>query len=142
MEMMYSTLKDLIANSEWSKYVDTLISEAQGKRDTACLLYIYTQEKMWDRYMEYIRKNPSTYIIDEAPKELMKLFKDDIIKLYASAVRWFFQRAANRDSYREGVGLLRNLIKYGGKTEADQIVIEQKSRIPRRPALIDELSKL
>lgn len=35
-----------------------------------------------------------------------------------------------------------NLIKYGGKKEADQIAAEQKSRTPRRPALIDELSKL
>ena len=142
MEAMYSTLKNLIANSEWSNYVDTLISEAQGKRDTGRVLYIFTQEKMWDRYMDYLRKNPSTYNIDHAPKEVKKLYKEEIIQLYSSAVKAFFQRAANRDSYREGVELLRNLIKYGGKTEAEQIVIEQKSRTPRRPALIDELSKL
>ena len=42
----------------------------------------------------------------------------------------------------QGVGLLRKLINYGGKTEAYEIVAEQKARIPRRPALIDELSKL
>ena len=142
MEAMYSTLKNLIANSEWSNYVDTLISEAQGKRDTGRVLYIFTQEKMWDRYMDYLRKDPSTYNIDHAPKEVKKLYKEEIIQLYSSAVKAFFQRAANRDSYREGVELLRNLIKYGGKTEAEQIVIEQKSRTPRRPALIDELSKL
>lgn len=142
METMYSTMKTLVTNDEWSKYVETLISEAQRERDSSRLLFIYTEEKMWDRYMEYIRKNPSTYIIDDAPKDLKKLFKDDIVRLYASAVRDFFKRAANRDSYREGVGLIRNLIKYGGKNEADQLVIEQKSRMPRRPALIDELSKL
>ena len=92
--------------------------------------------------MEYLRKNPSTYNIDDSPKEVKKLFKNEIIKLYASAVRSFFQRASDRKSYRDGVDLLRNLIKYGGKEEADQIVAEQKSRTPRRPALIDELSKL
>ena len=37
---------------------------------------------------------------------------------------------------------LRKLIKYGGTKEAEQTVTEQKSRTPRRPALIDELSKL
>lgn len=142
METMYSILKDLIADSEWSKYVETLISEAVGKRDTGRVLYIFTQEKMWDKYMDYLRKNPSTYEIDDAPKEVKELYKDEIIKLYSSAVKAFFQHAANRESYREGVGLLRNLIKYGGKPEADQIVTEQKSRTPRRPALIDELSKL
>ena len=42
----------------------------------------------------------------------------------------------------EGVGLLLKLINYGGKSEAYKIVAEQKARIPRWPALIDELSKL
>ena len=92
--------------------------------------------------MDYIRKNPSIYDIDDAPSEVKKLFRDEIIKLYASAVRNYFQRASNRDSYREGVAFLRNLIRYGGAEEAQRIAIEQKSRTPRRPALIDELSKL
>lgn len=142
METMYSMLKTLVPNSDWNNYVETLISEAQGKRDYGRLLYIYTQENMWDKYMDYLRKNPSTYNIDDAPKEIKKMFKDEIIRLYSSAVKVFFQRAANRDAYREGVGLLRNLIKYGGKADADKIVTEQKSRTPRRPALIDELSRL
>lgn len=135
-------MKDLVGDSDWSKYVDTLISETQRKRNSVRLLYIYTQEKMWDRYMDDLRKNPSTYEIDDAPEEVKELFSDEIVSLYASAVRDHFQHAASRDSYREGVGLLRNLIKYGGQHEADRIVIEQKSRTPRRPALIDELSRL
>lgn len=142
MGTMYSKQKSLVNPEDWGRHVENLISEANQKQDTGRLLYIYTQEKMWDNYMNYLRKNPSTYNIDDAPKEVKKLYKDEIIKLYTSAVKAFFQRAANRDSYREGVGLLRNLIKYGGKSEADKIVIEQRSRTPRRPALIDELSKL
>ena len=142
MESMYSSLKTLVSKDEWKKYVETLISEAQGKKDIIRLFYIYTQEKMWQEYMDYIRKNPSIYNIDDAPKEVKKLFKDEIVKLYAAAVRNDFQRASNRDSYREGVTYLRKLIKYGGTKEAEQIVAEQKSRTPRRPALIDELSKL
>ena len=142
MESMYSSLKTLVSKDEWKKYVETLISEAQGKKDIIRLLYICTQEKMWQEYMDYVRKNPSIYNIDDAPKEVKKLFKDEIVKLYAAAVRNDFQRASNRDSYREGVTYLRKLIKNGGTKEAEQIVTEQKSRTPRRPALIDELSKL
>lgn len=142
METMYAILKTLVPVNDWNKYAETLISEALRERDFGRLLYIYTEEKIWDRYMDYLRKNPSTYEIDDAPKDVKTLYKEEIIKLYTTAVKDFFQRAANRDTYREGVGLLRNLIKYGGKTEADNIVNEQKSRTPRRPALIDELSKL
>lgn len=142
LESMYSVLKSLISQNEWPKYVETLISEAKGKRDFSHLLYIYTEEKMWREYMDYIRKNPSLYNIEDAPKEVKKLFKEEIIKLYTTAVRNFFQRASDRKSYRDGVNLLRNLIKYGGTNEANQIIVEQKARTPRRPALIDELSKL
>ena len=92
--------------------------------------------------MEYLRRNPSVYDIDDSPQEVKDLYRDEIIQLYSTSVRKFFQRASNRNSYHEGVGLLRKLIKYGGKIEADKIIIEQKSRTPRRPALIDELSKL
>lgn len=142
MGTMYSVLKTLVPKNEWNKYVEALISEAQGERDSAHLLYVYTQEKMWKEYMVYLRKNPSIYNIDSSPTEVKKLYKVEIIKLYTSAVMQFFQGASSRDAYREGVGFLRNLIEYGGKTEAEQIVAMQKSRKPRRPALIDELSKL
>lgn len=142
MEAMYAVLKTLMPQNEWSEYVATLISEATGSKDEYRLRYIYTKEKMWPEYMDYIRKNPSTFVIDSAPKAVKTAFRDEIVSLYTSAVNNFFQRAADRKSYREGVGLLRNLIEYGGQKEAAQIVAEQKSRTPRRPALIDELSRL
>lgn len=142
MDAMYEVLKSLIPQNEWSRYTEDLINEAIGNRDIYSLLFIYTREKKWPEYMEYLRQNPSTYNIDDAPQEVKKNFRDEIIVLYSSAVNRFFQRATDRKSYREGVDLLRNLIKYGGKKEAQQIVAEQKARTPRRPALIDELSKL
>lgn len=142
LENMYAKIKTLVPLNQWSNYVETLISESVCKRDNECLLFIYTQEKMWERYMEYLRKNPSIYQIDGSPQEVKKLYRNEIIQLYSTSVRNFFQSASDRNSYREGVCLLRNLIKYGGRPEADKIIIEQKSRTPRRPALIDELSKL
>lgn len=142
MDAMYEVLKSLIPQNEWPRYTEDLINEAIDNRDVYSLLFIYTREKKWPEYMEYLRQNPSTYNIDDAPQEVKKKFRDEIIVLYSSAVNRFFQRATDRKTYSEGVDLLRNLIKYGGKKEAQQIVAEQKARTPRRPALIDELSKL
>lgn len=141
-DTVFSMMKSLIPSEEWSNYVETLISEAIKMRMNERVLFIYTEEKMWYRYMEYLRKHPSVYTLDDAPQQVWTLYKDELIQLYASCVRQFFQRASNRNSYCEGVGLLRKLVQYGGKEEADRIIIEQKSRTPRRPALIDELSKL
>lgn len=142
IENMYLKMKKLVPLNQWINHVESLISDSVSKRDDGRLLFIYTQEKMWGRFMEYLQKNPSTYNIDNSPKEMKDLYKDEIIQLYSTSVSKFFQRASDRNSYREGVGFLRNLIKYGGRSEADKIIIEQKSRTPRRPALIDELSKL
>lgn len=142
IENMYTRLKALISPNQWSEYVNSLIDEARRKKDSIRLLHIYTQEKMWADYMAYLRLQTSLYIIDDAPHEVKQLFKDDIVKLYASEVSTYFQHANSRAAYSQGVELLRRLISYGGADEAAQIILQQKSRTPRRPALIDELSKL
>ena len=142
MDTMYTLMKSIVPNENWNNFVDTLLKETSKKRDIECALFIYTQEKMWNSYMEYLRNTPTINNIDETPKEVWELYKEELIKLYTACVRHFFQYASNRNSYCEGVTLLRKLIKYGGKAEADTIVAEQKARTPRRPALIEELSKL
>ena len=73
---------------------------------------------------------------------MWKLYNDELVHLYAVCIKSFFQRASSRNAYCEGVSLLRKLINYGGRTEVDKIINEQKARAPRRPALIDKLSKL
>ena len=95
-----------------------------------------------DKTVMYLPREGSTYFIDEAPQEVWNLYREELVQIYATSVRSFFQSASNRNSYSQGVELIRKLIAYGGKAEADMIVSEQKSRTPRRPALIDELSKL
>ena len=50
----------------------------------------YTQEKMWGRYMESLRKNLSAYTLDDAPEDVRELYKDEFIQLYASSIRCFF----------------------------------------------------
>lgn len=140
MPSMYALMKSLVPSSDWDGFAESLLKDAS--RDLSRRLFIYTQEKMWDRYMDYLRKSPSTSDIDDAPQEIWTLYKDELIRLYALCIRKFFQCASGRDAYRDGVNQLRKLIRYGGKAESDAIVVEQKARSPRRPALVDELSKL
>ena len=140
--LAYALMKSIVPNGEWSDFVDTLIKEASKKKSEVRVLFIYKQEKMWNRYMEHLRNAPSIYTLEDAPRDVWKLYKDELIQLYSLCVRRFFQHASNRDLYCEGVGLLRRLIKYGGKTEVDGIINDLKTCKPRRPALLDELSKL
>ena len=142
MENIYGQMKSIVSEDEWNDFVETLIKDAASSRSYFRMLFIYSQEKMWDRYRDYLRKSPVIHELDDAPEEVWELYKDELIQLYAACVKNFFQRASSRNSYCEGVSMLRKLINYGGRTEVSKIINEQKARIPRRPALIDELSKL
>lgn len=85
--------------------------------------------------MESLRKNLFAYTLDDAPEDVRELYKDEFIQLYASSIKCFFN-ASNWDLYREGVVLLQDLIKYGGRSEVDKVTIERKARIPRHPVYI------
>ena len=135
-------MKSIVPEEDWKEFVVTLLKEAAGSQEYFRMLFIYSQEKMWDRYMDYLSKSSVVYELDDAPEEICKLYKYELIQLYAAGVKSFFKRASSRNAYCEGVSLLRKLINYGGRTEVDRIIKEQKNRTPRRPALIDELSKL
>ena len=142
MENMYTQMKSIVPKEEWKDLVVTLLKEAANSRSYFRMLFIYSQEKMWDRYMDYLRKSPIIHELDDAPEDVWELYKDELIQLYTACVRSFFQRASSRNTYCEGVSMLRKLINHGGRAEVDRIIKEQKNRTPRRPALIDELSKL
>ncbi len=140
MEAMYSLMKSKIDPIIWEDWVESLITDADGNQ--ILLLYMYTQEKMWSRYMEYLRKYPLQHLLEEAPKQVFECYKDEFIKLYVGCVENHFRRASDRSSYQHGVSMLKTLIGYGGRREAYEIIEQQKARRPRRPALLDELSKV
>ena len=55
---------------------------------------------------------------------------------------WIISDMYRTEKNREGAEMLKKLIKYGGGAVASRIIEEQKNRMPRRPALIEELSKI
>ncbi|OKY85318.1 MAG: hypothetical protein BHV69_05770 [Bacteroidales bacterium 52_46] len=142
MEAMYSLMKSLVDKDRWHEFVESLLNDKDYSQFYYQKLYIYTQEKMWDKYMAYLRKNTSTFFLENSPKEVRDLYKNEFIGLYTKCIREFFVTANNRDRYKEGVELLKKLMDYGGEKEAITIIEEQKARRPRRPALIEELSKI
>lgn len=139
-EAMYSLMKSNVPKPEWTEWVEALA--ADPKISSSTLLYLFRKEKMWDKYIQYLSKHASLWLLENAPVQVRKLYKDEFVQLYAKCVEDHFRYASDRKGYREGAGMLVKLIKYGGKDEASIIIEKQKSRTPRRPALIEELSKI
>ena len=110
MENMYSQMKSIVPEDEWKDFVVTLLKEAADSRSSFRMLFIYSQEKMWDGYMDYLRKSPVIHELDDAPEGVWELYKDELVQLYTACVKGFFQRASSRNAYCEGVSKLRKLI--------------------------------
>lgn len=141
-ESMYSRMKSIVPDEEWSNYVETLIEETLSLKDDDRLLFIYVQEKMWNRYMEYLHKTLNAYRFKYVPREVWDLYRSELLPLYASHVRRFFKGISGRTLYCTGVEMLWDLIKQGGEHEVERIVEELKSSQSDNEVLMDELSKL
>lgn len=70
---MYSLIKSNVSKEDWTKWRDSLIEEAIDKQNRNILTYIFTQEEMWDRYINYIKKNPDQYLLEDTPKAVRNL---------------------------------------------------------------------
>ncbi len=140
MEKMYSLMKSKVDTAIWTEWIEDLIKDAS--KSPYLLLYIFTQEKLWDRYMDYIKANPSRYLLEEAPLQVRDTNKEEFVRLYALCIENHFKYASDRNAYRDGASMLKNLMEYGGRDDAMKIIEQQKERRPRRPALIEELSKI
>lgn len=137
---MYSLMKAKVDTALWPEWLEGLIRDVS--KSQYLLLYIFTQEKLWDRYMDYIRANPMQYLLEEAPSEVRSINEEEFIRLYAGCIESHFKYASDRTSYRDGASMLKRLISFGGRNEAMRIIEQQKERRPRRPALIAELSTI
>ena len=142
IDSIYGLLKSLVPEKDWALFLENLIKDSgKGLYENQCL-YIFEKEAMWERYVDYLKKFPSFHAIEEAPKIVKQNYNDILIDLYAEAVRDYFRSASGRPQYQTGISYIKKLIKLGGKEQAIQINTEQINRTPRRPALIQELSKL
>lgn len=88
---MYSLIKSNVSKEDWTKWRDSLIEEAIDKQNRNILTYIFTQEEMWDRYINYIKKNPDQYLLEDTPKAVRNLYQDEFIKLYGNCARQHFK---------------------------------------------------
>lgn len=140
MENMYALMKEKVDNSAWPHWRDALIKDA--KKSQYQLLYIFTQERLWTDYLNYLKSNPTQYLLEQAPAEVRNVNKEEFILLYVRCIERHFKTASDRNSYRDGASMLKKLIEFGGREDAQRIIKQQQERTPRRPALIDELSKI
>ena len=103
-------------------------------------LQIILEEKDLDETMEYVRKNPTS--IDNYAEILMDKFKDEVIEIYKRYIKFEASHASNRSNYKNICGIIKRYKKIAGKQNQTQMINELIALYRKRPAFLDELSKI
>lgn len=138
----YQELKDLNTGDE-TEFYDAL--KAKLKKDTrwqAKNMYVnlIEQEEDTDEIMAYVRENPQS-IVKYA--ELLKdNYADEVVALYNNRIKAAAQFSTKRSAYQDVCSLIRRYKNIAGQDNAVELVHELRVLYKRRPAFVDELSKI
>lgn len=104
---------------------------------------LYKEEKLYDRLLEYVLKCPGLNALQEYESILKKKYPEQILDKYKDEVNRMAAYTSDRKHYHSLVLLLRRMRKIkGGAKMVDGIAAEWKLKYKKRPAMMDELSKL
>jgi len=141
-QQFYTVLKKFTPPEQWAETVESLIFTLNKNRDNGYIPWIYIQEKMFDRLLAYVQKDPHPSLISEYDKYLIPSFAAEIADLYETTIRKLAIRASDRKDYAECCRWLRRLKKLGKKDRVIILIKELAAANPRKPAFLDELHKV
>lgn len=90
--------------------------------------------------MELVRENPK--LVEQYASELVVPFTEEIKEIYAKYIKMEAHAASDRRRYQDACWIIRRYEQVAGKTLRDQLVNELKDIYKRKPAFLDELSKI
>jgi len=105
---------------------------------------IYTEEKRWDDLRDLLLKAPTLDKLQQVHPYLAKTHPADLLPLYLTAIRQIAQTASTRPDYKRVADLIK-LVRTDiadSLTATNALIYELKANFIKRPAMLDELSKV
>jgi len=137
----YQTAKDLLAeDGRWMQEYPRFLAELKAGRPAREYMEVLAQENETALLMEQVRLVPEA--VFRYGSMLAPQYGEEVYSLCAGVIRQTAKRVQNRKDYKGLCDLLRLLVNFGGKTEAQMLIGELREAYPRRPALWDELEKV
>lgn len=90
--------------------------------------------------MECVRKNPM--MIEEYATKLSSKYHDEVSEIYINHIKEIAATASNRSQYKSLGIIIKRFKKVAGKEKQEEIIKELIDNYKRRPAMVDELSKI
>ncbi len=159
----YNQWKNTFATHEWKPIVEDHIDKVTarvmkewGKNEMwhpahppllQNLAPIFILEKYWNRLLVLVQQANNLNTTLEYHQHLVKAYPSELLTIYLPALEDYGVRANNRDEYADLVKKMKRVMKDipEGKEKILLVAKKLKERFstkPRRPAMIDELSKI
>ena len=90
--------------------------------------------------MAFVRKSPEN--IEEYAGMLQEKFSDEVIEIYKEHIKATASFSQNRKDYQRVCGIIKRYKKIVGKKNQETIINELTAFYKKRPAFVDELSKV
>ncbi|AWZ48605.1 hypothetical protein C3495_07135 [Clostridiaceae bacterium 14S0207] len=138
----YKELKELITYDKTIFYnnLKQELKNNEGWYNKSIYLNLIVYEKDFDEIAEFVRENPQ--YIEQYDEILLERSKDEVIELYKKYIKLKAEFSSNRKNYQGVCRILRKYKKIAGKNNFETIVNELIGLYRKRPAFLDELSKI
>lgn len=158
----YNQWKSTFTETEWAVIIEEYIAEIVKKivyRNEAnkgkywynenpplltVLGPVFIEEKFWDRLFDLVKKETNLDVILQYSTLLSKHYPNEILALLLPAFEFEGDRASARNHYAYLAAKMKKAIKDIPEFKDGIISMANllKSKYPRRPAMVDELSKI
>ncbi len=137
---LYRELKSQYSADEWLVKREEIFKKLPAH---AHVDRLYKEEMLYDRLLIYVLNSPGLYVLQEYEAVLEKEYPEQILNKYKNEVNNMAVHTRDRKHYSTLVSLLRRMQRMtGGAKIVEQIVEDWKVKYKKRPAMMDELSKL
>ena len=126
-DKFYKNLKEELKNS---KYIN----------NRRIYLQLIEEENDIDEIIEFVRENPQ--MIEQYSKKLLGKYREEVISIYKKYIELRANNSYDRGMYREVCNIIKKYGKIVGLENQKEIVTKLKHLYRRKPAFIDELSKI
>ncbi|WP_025693651.1 hypothetical protein [Paenibacillus durus] len=116
------------------------LKKAEGWHNRDLYLKLIEEEDDLDAMMDFVRENPSS--IEQYAVRLADKYKDEVISIYDGHINAAASRSSNRKEYKEVCRKLKRYKEVAGKEGLQQLKMTLTNAYSKRPAFLDELSRV
>lgn len=137
----YSKLKSLYPLSEWKEILQGIVNYFENKSyQSSVYLKILIEEDLKERLIQYCNKN--LYSIEHLYPYLIEDYYEEVCYLYEKYIESEASMSSNRKQYKGVCKLIKSYKKVFGDSNAKRLINNLRAEYERRPAFLDELSKI